>query len=304
MYRFSLAQLATLEAIARLGSHAAAAESLNITQPTSTLRIQSLEDALNRQLFEPHGRHVRLTHEGLLVQNYAQRVLKLLDEMQARLLTNDPFSGLVRLGSSETVAIAILPTIIDRLKKRHPMLEISIQIDNSFVLAQALSQGMLDMAILADLRALRHIEVRPLARAPVAWLGHTKLMKPANILTADWLSQQVIYSVPEPSPLHDRMQRWWLSQPSPPEQLALNTCNSLSLLAQIVTNGSGCAVLPVCIMNQEIQSGEVEVYAQDEPFNALDLYLAYPETHRSRGVDLLFDVAQQTVQDTAGLEAV
>ncbi|MEM5709725.1 LysR family transcriptional regulator, partial [Elizabethkingia meningoseptica] len=86
-----------LLAIARLGSFQAAAEHMNVTQPTISLRIRELESALGVRLFEREGRRAVLTAEGVLARRYAEQAVGVLDELETRLRTGDPLQGRLRV---------------------------------------------------------------------------------------------------------------------------------------------------------------------------------------------------------------
>lgn len=93
MRRYSLAQIEALVAINSLGSFQAAARHLNVTQPTISLRVRELEEALGTALFERDGRSAKLNTQGVLAMHYSDQVLRLLEEMETRLRTGDPPGG-------------------------------------------------------------------------------------------------------------------------------------------------------------------------------------------------------------------
>src|SRR5690606_25132114 len=100
MSRITLAQMEAFQSICRLGSFQAAAEHLNVSQPTVSLRIQALEDALGQKLFERRGRRVKLSGAGLVVRQYAEQGIGLFAELENRMRTGDPLHGSLRIGTS------------------------------------------------------------------------------------------------------------------------------------------------------------------------------------------------------------
>ncbi|HSQ08104.1 MAG TPA: LysR family transcriptional regulator, partial [Chromatiaceae bacterium] len=60
----TLRQLQLLEAIVRLGSFTRAAEELFLTQPTVSMQIKKLSDAIGAPLFQQSGRRVEPTDAG------------------------------------------------------------------------------------------------------------------------------------------------------------------------------------------------------------------------------------------------
>ncbi|MCD0501607.1 LysR family transcriptional regulator [Bordetella petrii] len=296
MRRYSLAQIEALAAIAKLGSFQAAARHMNITQPTVSLRVRELEDALGTKLFERDGRAAKLNAEGAVALHYTDEVLKLLDELETRLRTGDPLQGTLRVGSSETVAIAVLPRIITLLGERYPRLKVELTVSNSFVLLDGLASNQLDLAILADPGHLANTQVEPLALAPVAWMGSRATQLPTPLVDPLALSESTILCMPEPSPLYEMMANWWDKEGG--VALRVSTCNSLAMLARLVTAGVGIGVLPTCILRNEIQRGSVVSYRQQSPFRPLQICAAYRNASRSEGVEALVGIARRVMLDS------
>ncbi|MGP1615138.1 MAG: LysR family transcriptional regulator, partial [Pollutimonas bauzanensis] len=74
MRKYSLAQVEALLAISRLGTFQAAARHINVTQPTISLRIKELEEALGSKFFEREGRKAKLSGDGVIAAQYAEQI--------------------------------------------------------------------------------------------------------------------------------------------------------------------------------------------------------------------------------------
>ena len=77
-----LAQISAFLEVARRGSISRAAESLYVTQPTLTARIQHLETELGEPLFTRTRQGTRLTDTGRAFLPYAERAMQALEEGQ------------------------------------------------------------------------------------------------------------------------------------------------------------------------------------------------------------------------------
>src|ERR1700745_2081605 len=77
-----LSELQVFLMVAKEGSFSRAAERLYRTQPAVSLAIRKLEDSLNQPLFVRGARPVRLTDAGVLLQEYAERLINLRDEVK------------------------------------------------------------------------------------------------------------------------------------------------------------------------------------------------------------------------------
>ena len=69
-----LKSLNTFIQAAELGSFSRAAEKLGYSQPSVSVHIRQLEDALGTRLFDRIGHRVRLTDKGREVLAYAQQI--------------------------------------------------------------------------------------------------------------------------------------------------------------------------------------------------------------------------------------
>jgi LysR family transcriptional activator of nhaA len=69
-------------AVAHEGGVTAAAEALNVSQPSISTQLRQLEDSLGQTLFERTGRGMSLTAEGKVVLEYADEIFRLGQELE------------------------------------------------------------------------------------------------------------------------------------------------------------------------------------------------------------------------------
>lgn len=144
-----LRQLRYFLALANHLHFARAARSLHITQPSLSQQIRALEDKLGVSLFERSRRRVALTTDGEALLPYARKLVALADDAQMELAERGGLRiGRVRLGTTPTLGGHLLPTIVRNFFETHPGLELTITEDGSDQLADALTEGRLDLALL------------------------------------------------------------------------------------------------------------------------------------------------------------
>ena len=135
---------------AEAGSLSRAARQLGLSQPSLTGQVQRLEEALGAELFERHGRGVRLTEAG---QTLLPRARRLLEEMRAAEVAvrreGAIAASTLRVGAIPTVAPYVMPAALTRWRARSPETRIELREDYSAVLARALHEGALDVVIAA-----------------------------------------------------------------------------------------------------------------------------------------------------------
>jgi len=78
----SLRQLQIFEAVVRLGGYTRAAEALHLTQPTVSMQIRKLSDAIGTPLLEQVGRKIYPTAAGRNVHAAARDILGRMMELE------------------------------------------------------------------------------------------------------------------------------------------------------------------------------------------------------------------------------
>ena len=135
--------------VAKQLSFTKAAEQLFMTQPAVTFQVKQLEEHFNTRLFErTHGK-IALTPAGRMVMDYAERVLALSEEMEARVsdLTG-AVAGPLMLGASTTIAEYILPKILGEFKAQHPEVQAHMTVANSETIVNRVADHSLDVGLI------------------------------------------------------------------------------------------------------------------------------------------------------------
>ncbi len=147
----TLTELKYIVAVARERHFGRAAEACFVSQPTLSVAIRKLEDELGVQLFERSHSDVSVTPVGERIVEQAQRVLEQTNMLReiARQGT-DPLAGPLRVGVIYTIGPYLLPRLIRRVIADTPQMPLILQENFTVKLLEALRQGDLDVAILAD----------------------------------------------------------------------------------------------------------------------------------------------------------
>jgi DNA-binding transcriptional LysR family regulator len=129
-----------------------AAEELHMTQPAVSQYIRAFEESVGTRLLERSNKYVRLNKAGEIVYHHAKEILSLYTKMQYLVddLTNNA-SGPISIGASYTFGEYILPHIIARLQKQHPLITPSIKIHNTKEIIELVNTHQLDIGIIEGL---------------------------------------------------------------------------------------------------------------------------------------------------------
>ena len=155
-------------AVATEKSFSTAAERLECSQGTMSVRIQLLEEQVGDRLFD-RGRHnVKITAAGQDLLPHAQALVdmhdRLIDRAAARRV-----SGRVRLGVGEDHGSELFSRLRRHLDEGYDAIELDIVCRSCRVLAEETLRGALDLAIVTSLE-----EIRPgtrLSRRRLHWVA-------------------------------------------------------------------------------------------------------------------------------------
>lgn len=152
---------------ADLQSFTRAAEVLDTTQSTVSLRIKRLEEGLGRKLLERTPRRVRLSADGSAFLGGARA---LVAAHQGAIGAFAPRQRRLLVGISHHLVGAELPQLLQRIGHAEPGVTLDIRIAASRELLEAFDAGALDVAIV-----LRHDSRRQdgkvILRESFGWMG-------------------------------------------------------------------------------------------------------------------------------------
>src|SRR5881392_1588624 len=119
-----LAHLQTLAAVARHGSFSHAARELHLTQPAVSMQVRLLERALGLPLLERVGKRAFPTKAGEVLLAHAGRAFRELEAGVEHLQElRGVVAGRVRLGTSASISVYLLPQALGRFRARFPAID-------------------------------------------------------------------------------------------------------------------------------------------------------------------------------------
>ena len=146
----TLPQLCVFEASARLGSFTRAAQELHMAQPTASTQIKKLTETVGLPLFEQIGKHIYLTEAGNRLQASCKELFRALSDLEDKLAgMRDLDCGQLHLAAS-TAAKYFAPRMLAEFVRRHPGIEVSLQVHNRQALLERLAANQDDLYVFAD----------------------------------------------------------------------------------------------------------------------------------------------------------
>jgi DNA-binding transcriptional LysR family regulator len=225
-------------AVARAQSLAQGARQIELDRSTASRRIACLEEALGARLF-------LRTREGLRPSPAGERLLVHAERMaaEARALEasateeTQRVTGLVRIATTEAIAVMLVREGLLSLRARHPELEIELLGENRVV---DLAGGEADLALRVTAVKAPSLHVRRVARLPFAlFAGVDYVERRGRPRTEDDLAgHDVLLLAGELSALPES--RWLATRPG--VRVALRSSSMTALLAAAL-DGHGLAVI-------------------------------------------------------------
>ncbi|MGV6476313.1 LysR family transcriptional regulator [Azotobacter vinelandii] len=124
-----------------------AAESLQLTQPAITRRIQNLEHDLGVELLDRNTKPLKPTVIGLRVYKQCLAILREMENLRELVASDRPPSGMLRIGVPQTLSDAVLPHAFKQLKAAYPDLNTQVSTDWGSHLLSGIEKDELDAAV-------------------------------------------------------------------------------------------------------------------------------------------------------------
>jgi len=160
-----------------------AAEASNVSQSAFSNAIKELEAVLDAQLVDRTNRQVTITAAGQDIATQARLVLRDIEQLvDMAAQGRQPLTGDLRLGVIPTIAPFLLPRVLPKLRQQHPKLRLYLIEDQTRRIVQRLTDGKLDVLLLALPWEMRGVDTEVLFndRFFLATRKGTTLVDPEN----------------------------------------------------------------------------------------------------------------------------
>jgi LysR family transcriptional regulator, cell division regulator len=172
----SPADLTYFVEVARLSNLSRASESLGISQPSLSLAIQRLENAVGINLLVRHKRGVSLTKAGKQLLGHTRYLLQQWDAIKSATLASiHEIQGNFTIGCHTSIALCSLPHFLGDLLEKHPKLEVKLQHNLSRKITEQVINFGVDMGIVVNPVKHPDLIIKPLSNDKVTlWRGKGK----------------------------------------------------------------------------------------------------------------------------------
>jgi DNA-binding transcriptional LysR family regulator len=166
-------QLRLFLALAETGSVSGAARAMHVTQPTASMQLREVSEAVGLPLYEVVARRVHLTQAGLELARTARRMA---NEWDAFGQTIDGFKGLTR-GRLKVAVVStakyFIPRLLGHFCGRHPEVEVALEVLNRDGVVGRLRENLDDLYIMSRPPAELDLEDQVFLPNPLVLIANT-----------------------------------------------------------------------------------------------------------------------------------
>jgi len=296
-------RLQVFNAVAKHLSFTKAAEALSMTQPAVTFQVKQLEEQFNARLFDrSHGR-IGLTSAGQLVLQYAERILKLSGELEARMAEmSGEIAGPLVIGASLTNGEFILPQVIGEFQARHPQVQLHLTVGNSESIESRVAERSLDLGFIESPSHLTNLETQQICEdelvvvcAPGSEIARIRRATPAQLLEQPYVRR-------EPgSGTREFADRYLRSQGISPDDLhVVMELGSTVAIKGVVETGLGFSLMSRAAVVKELRLGTLVAIPLEPRLIRILSWVCVKEQFQPRRLASFVEFATEKMRRMAG----
>ena len=244
-------------------SFSAASDELRISQPTVSFRVKQLEEELDTPLFIRSKREFKITEEGRALYHGAKDLLQQRSIVINRFI--NPHRKILRLGVSTVPAGYIMPTALNKFKKKHPSILIKIEEQNSYETIKLVSSQKLDVGIVGMKNDDENCEFQPIYHDEFVFISpntpyyrHLQKTQPS----VKRLAQEPLIIRESGSAVKQHMELILRAARVSIKSLNIVTAiNNIEVIKQLVMQGIGTSFLSSIAVEDMVRRGELLAFS-------------------------------------------
>ncbi len=281
--------------VAKLNSFSKAAAQQCTTQPAISTRIAALEEELGVKLFEREGNSkVLLTPKGQELMPYAEKLVYFAKEFTNKANNAAAYSGLLRLGVSETIAHSWLSQFLKSFQEDVPGVTVELTVDVSVTLRELLLSGSIDIAFLMGPLADPSIVNEHLSTVPLVWVASPLLNIGSELLPTSALAQWSVITYARNTVPYAEITREFAKSSEQPAKII--TSSSLAICRRLVLDGMGISALPADLVQSDLDQGVMHKIVTDWHPSDLTFTASYPMSPHKPELLPMIELAKSTVK--------
>ncbi len=265
-----------------------AADECCITQTAMSLHIAKIEKELGFKLFFREHRAVRLTQGGTVFREEALKILRQYKEgVQRSASAAAGYEGALRIGFTNYIERTFLPELVGRFHRNYPRIELVLNKNEQFNMADDLKQGISDISVVFPYEVENDsdlsVEIIDSYRICAVVSSESELADKKTVKLRDLERSPVIINSPANSPrLFQRVLEDWKSLAFSPESIVES--DSADGMLFLVEAGFGAALMPSYV--RQLQNDRIRVLDLEDGSFSIEMAVAWLKENSNPAVDL------------------
>lgn len=218
------------------------AETLYVSQPALTYRINQLEKEFGIKIMHRGRRGTEFTPQGEFLVGYAKNMVKELHKAKETLLSmNEKITGTLRIGTARNFARYNLPTILKKFHSIYPDVDFKVTSNRSSELVNPVYKQEVHIGFI---------------RGDYDWSGEKYLITEETICIVSKNDfpleelphlRRIVYNTD--LSLETTIDNWWKETFSQPPTISMQVDN-METCKEMVLNGLGYAIMPSIVLGE------------------------------------------------------
>jgi DNA-binding transcriptional LysR family regulator len=274
--------------VAKARSFTLAARKLNVSQPTLSMQVKSLEKRFAVPLIKRNKKAFELTEEGSLVFGHAENIFALIHDLK-RELENFETNNMI-IGSTPYISNHVLPDVLLAIQEKHSNVKVQIYTGLSLEVLEKVVDYEYHLAVIGRLPYPDNIVSIPLLKTKLLFISKEDLGERVS------LKELASYPIILPE-LGSATRDYLIRQFAAMNLTITNTinCENPPAIRHMVHLGMGGAFFPLFTIQHEVRAGLFHM-AEVEEGLFVDYDLIFLRDRRSSNLVKIFTSTVKKLQ--------
>lgn len=183
MLEHHLEKLITFVGVADAGSIRKFAVTKRLSQPGVSQRISGLEKLVGLPLISRSRNGIQLTKHGRALYELGVKMIKEAQAVETELYRSTKKDVEIKLGTYDSVAIYLMPSVIKEMQKRLPYVRIKLHCDRSVNVIRQVSDGTYDVGLCVTQANSKKIVTSPLYEDRYGFYASSSAARDQTLIT-------------------------------------------------------------------------------------------------------------------------
>lgn len=282
--------LKTFVTLVEVNNFTKASEILHISQPSVSLHIKNLEQALQTTLFIRSPKAVQITPTGEILYKRAKQIMAIAEAAKEDILAyHHSIQGTLVIGASFTIGENILPAMLSKLQHKFPQLELQVIIGNTDEIIRFTKLLQVDIGLIEGQAHDNELIIQPFMEDElfiVSANDHPLVQQSAitipQLQRQNWVAREVGSGT--------RNYLDHLFRTNGLQVQSLLTISSNQGVKESVIEGLGLSLLSGSVIERDLRNGDLAILPlAEQRFIRTFSYLHSPTMKNKRNVDTLIE---------------